>query len=142
MIYKLLMILLFLHVSIATAAAKQNADSISLDLQNVSTQDALHIMAKFLHQNIVISSQVSGTTSLHLHDMSKQDIFDLLLASDGLVKQKIGHTWFIASRAEFFQRQQEELKIQMTWDDTAPLITRVWQIRYAKSGRYWSCVAR
>lgn len=113
--------------------ADQKMNDLSLDLQNVSLQDALHILAKFLHQNIIISQQVAGVTSLHLHHMSKQEVFDLLLASHDLVKRKIGSTWFISPRKEFTLRQQEELKLQAVIDETAPLLTRVWQIRFAKA---------
>lgn len=125
--------MLLLFITIHVAMAKQSTDDISLDLQNVNLQDALHILAKFLHQNIVISPEVSGTTSLHLQGMSKQEIFKLLLVSNGLTMQKIGSTWFVATRAQFAQRQQDELKLQNTLDETAPLETHIWQIHYAKA---------
>lgn len=123
--------LFLLFIITFTCSASQ--DAISLDLQNVSIQDALHILAKFLHQNIVISPQVNGATSLHLHNMSGQEAFDLLLASRDLTKQNVGNTWFIAPRVMIAQRQQEEFKLQTTIDETAPLMTIVWQIRYAKA---------
>lgn len=117
---------------ISTASA-QNDKALAVDLQNVSIQDALHILAKHIHQNIIISPGVVGTTSLHLKDMSKHEAFDLLLASHDLSKKRMGTTWLIAPRAELIQKQQEELKFQAALSENSPLITRVWQIHYAKA---------
>lgn len=107
--------------------------SLAIDLQNVAVRDALHIFAKFLKQNIVISPHVSGVTSLHLHKMSKQEAFNLLLSSHDLAKTKLGNTWFIIPRAELMRRQHDEFKLQKMLEEASPLKTRVWQIRYAKA---------
>ncbi|MHB1947266.1 MAG: type IV pilus secretin PilQ [Gammaproteobacteria bacterium] len=130
--FQILFVMIFLCLSVPILAISQNKN-LALDLQNVSIQDALHIMAKYLQQNIVISPEIQGTTTLHLQHMSHQEAFDLLLTSHGLIKHKIGHTWFITSHAQFTQQQQEELKLQAALAETAPLSTHVLQIHYAKA---------
>jgi len=129
---KLQIFIIFLCFSVPILTFSQEKN-LALDLQNVSIQDALHIMAKYLQQNIVISPDVQGAITLHLHHMSHQEAFDLLLTSHHLMKHKIGHTWFITSRTQFTQQQQEELKLQTALAETAPLITHVLQIHYAKA---------
>jgi type IV pilus assembly protein PilQ len=124
---------IILLLLITSVSAQQNTSPLSVDIQNVSIKDALHLLAKSLHHNIIISPSVVGTASLHLKDMSNQEAFDLLLVSHDLSKKKMGATWFIAPRAELIQRQQDELKFRVALDETSALITRVWQIKYAKA---------
>ncbi len=106
---------------------------ISLDLQNVSLQDALRTIAKSLGSNIVISSDIHGMTSLHLKQVSPLEALDLLLASNELSKWRIGHIWYIVPRAQLIQRKQEELKLHAIVEEAAPLETRVWQLHYSKA---------
>lgn len=67
-------------------SAEQSTKKISLDLQNVSIQDALHIVAKLIHLNVIISPSIRGVTSLHLHNVSGLEVFDMLLISHELKK--------------------------------------------------------
>lgn len=115
------------------AFTEENNKTISLDMQNIRIQDALHILAKFLHENIVISPGITGTTSLHLNNMSKQEAFDYLLASHHLKKKKIGRVWMIQPYAEFMLHEEEERKLKTLLDETVSLTTHVWRIRYAKA---------
>ncbi|MCC2666125.1 MAG: pilQ [Gammaproteobacteria bacterium] len=119
----------FSHAQSNTPPSKK----ISLDLQNMRLQDALRIIAKSLDNNIVISSDIHGLTSLHLKQVSPLEALDLLLASNALSKWRIGHIWYIVPRAELIQRKQEELKLHTIVDETAPLETRVWQLHYSKA---------
>lgn len=136
MFKKIIICFLFLSVFVFTnpLQAKENQDKkISLDLQSVSIQDALHILAKYINMNVIISPEVSGMITLHLKNSFAVETIDLLLASHHLVKSKIGNAWYISSREELLQRKQEELKLQTASDAAAPLVTRVWQIHYAKA---------
>ncbi len=130
---KIIFLCLLCFFSNVVAANDQKTKQISFDVQNVNLQDALHILAKFLHQNIVISSKINGTTSLHFDNISKQEAFDLLLASQDLMKKSIGKLWYIAPRTELLKREQEEMKLHNILEETSPLITRIWEIRYAKA---------
>lgn len=45
----------------------------------------------------------------------------------------MGNTWLILPHAELLRRQQDELKLQMSYEEMAILSTRIWQIHYAKA---------
>jgi len=105
----------------------------SIDLQGIPIQDALHLFANQLHQDIMVSPKISGITSLHLHNMTTRQAFDLLLNSHGLMRFEQNHIWFIVPQTEFMQYKQNELKLQDIMLQTEPLVSRVWQIHYAKA---------
>lgn len=109
------------------------AKTISLDLQNTNTRDAVQVVAKLMNINVVISPSVSGVTSLHLRDVPAEEAFNLLLNSSGLARSKIDQVSFIVPRAELMQVKQDELKLKEIVDDAEPLNTRVWRIRFAKA---------
>ena len=131
--FMIFLIFIFSAVGLRAEVNHYQEKKISIDLQNVNTQDALHILAKFIHMNVVISPEIGGVVSLYLHDSEVSEAFDLLLATHHLTKWKIGKTWFIASRAELVQRKQEEHTLQVAADEAATMVTRVWQIHYAKA---------
>jgi type IV pilus assembly protein PilQ len=105
----------------------------SLDLQDVSVPDAIHFVAKASQMNIILSSSVSGSVTLHVHDMAPDQIMDLILELDGLSKIKKGGVWYVATREELTKSRQEELKWLTAKEEAEPLVTQVWQVRYAKA---------
>jgi type IV pilus assembly protein PilQ len=108
-------------------------DDISMDLQNVNIQDAIRELAKFNNTNVVISPAIHGVVSLHLKQISASKAFDLLLNSHELSKWEQDKVWFIVPQDELMQRQQEKIKLQTLLQESSPLMTRTWQIRYAKA---------
>lgn len=127
------LILFFFKLETIGFATTQNQQFISIDLQNVKIQDAIHVLAKFSQQNVVISPNINGNISLHLKHIINQDAFDLILNSQNLIRQSLGHTWYIMSRKEFLEREEEELKLKNILDETYPLTTRIFKIHYAKA---------
>ncbi len=134
MLYKISLnsLFLFFCFCFSTISIAAN-DKIFLDFYNMNVKDALHILAKFNKQDILISQHVSGIVSLRLNKMSHQEAFDLILTSHHLSKQRIGTVWFIAPRSELIDHQQEVLKRQAAWEEVMPLKTRIWKIHYAKA---------
>lgn len=106
---------------------------VTIDLQNTNIADAIRALSKFLDVNIVMSTAINGVVTLHLHHANPRHAFDLLLASQGLAKWQIGNIWFVAPRAELIRRKQEELKWQTVWNDSLPLVTQIWSIKYSKA---------
>jgi type IV pilus assembly protein PilQ len=106
---------------------------ISLELHEVSIQDALNLLAKSLDMNLVISPTIHGTVSLHLNKVSAMNALDLLLISHELSKRQINHVWYILPRSELLQLKQQELKLKTIVDEAEPLVTSIWQIHYAKA---------
>lgn len=107
--------------------------NLSLDLVNVSLPDALQELAKFMHRSLLLSPAITGVVSLHLNSASPREAFDLLLTSEGLGKLATGDVLFIAPQAELMKRRQDESKMQEVIGETAKIVTRTWQIHYAKA---------
>ncbi len=127
-------IIFFLTVSFfVLARAAINDQLISLDLQNVPIQDALHILARFNHMNIVISPAIQGTTSVHLHKIPAKEAFNSLIISEHLTQWQINHVWFVGSWDERMQYQSQQAKMDDLTQTTSPLITRIFKIHYAKA---------
>ncbi|MEO8402018.1 MAG: secretin N-terminal domain-containing protein [Gammaproteobacteria bacterium] len=123
--------IIFHQPSFATETLPAN-QPISIDLQSVTLQDALHLLAKTLNRSLIISPAVTGNVSLHLQHMPALQAFDLILNSHGLTRIQQDQVWFVMPREELMQQKQDELKLQEIVAATAPLISRVWQIHYAK----------
>ena len=125
--------LILIWILITPASSLANPSYFNLDLNDTNLADAIRIMAKFLNQNVVISSNVNGTATLHLHHANPASAFTLLLTSHGLAKWQMGNIWFVAPRDELIKRKQEELKWQAVWEESQPLVTTLWRIKYAKA---------
>lgn len=106
---------------------------ITLTYQQLYLPEAIRLLAKFLHQNVVISPTVTGMATLQLKNADPKQAFDALLLTHGLAKWNIGDVWFVASQADLIKRKQEESKWRKMYDESAELITVVSQIRYAKA---------
>ncbi len=107
--------------------------AVAIDFQSINIQDALHIFARQLQQNVVISPEINGTISLHLHNMTVREAFDFVLNAHGLTRFEEGRVWFVLPRTELIEQKQEESKLQELEIATAPLTTAIWQIHYAKA---------
>lgn len=129
----IILVMCFLLPQYLLGAATAEKSSIILDLQGVNVRDALHIIARQLNQNIIVSAAVNGDALLHINNMSAPTAFDFILKSQGLAKILEGNIWFIVPRNILIQEKQDEWKQQEVLDATAPLVTQVWQIRYAKA---------
>lgn len=105
----------------------------SMELQNIYLPDAIRMIAKFLHLNVIISPSIKGTVTLNFYNAMPSDALDLLLVSQGLARWRVGNVWFIATQNELIKRKQDELKWQAIKDEAAPLITQLWLIKYAKA---------
>jgi type IV pilus assembly protein PilQ len=122
----------YLHCSLAQPLASKQK-KISLNLQEVSIPDALRILAKFSNINLFVSPTIHGVTSLHLEQVYASEALNLLLASNELSRWQMGNVLYVMPRVELLQHKQEELKLQSIVEEVAPLLSRVWQIHYAKA---------
>lgn len=107
--------------------------NVTIDLQSANLSDAIRLLARFLHINVVVSPAVQGVVTLHLQDANPHQAFDSLLSSQGLASWQAGNIWFVAPRNELIKRKLEEIKWQEVSDASEPLMIRIWQIKYAKA---------
>lgn len=129
----LMLILCCSLLLVSDARAYSHKKSASLDLQNVSLADALYIIANQMQLNVILSPTLTGNVTLHLHHVSLEDTLNMLLTSHDLVKIPLQNGWYIVSRKEWMQHTEDELKLQEALDASSPLVTRIWQLRYAKA---------
>ncbi len=93
-------------------AASASSRLLTLDFQNTNLPDAIRILAKHIHCNVVLSPAVNGMVSLHLQEVDPEQALDLLLVSQGLAKYASGNVWIVAPHAELMRRAEEQLKLQ------------------------------
>src|SRR5690348_14026225 len=122
---KYLLIIFLLSTQLVYSSSLSNP-MISMDLQDVNMPDAIRLFAQFNQANVVISPTIHGSVTLHLHHVSANKAFDLLLGSYGLSKWKMDNVWYVMSSAELIQREQEQIKLQSLIQETSPLLTQIW----------------
>src|SRR6185295_4204192 len=71
--------------------------------------------------------------SLHLHQVDAETALDAFIQSQHLSKWQKNHIWYIGSTALIQQLQKETLAESAFLIDNAPIVTRLWQIHYAKA---------
>lgn len=106
-----------------------SASIISIDIDNVSLKNAIYILAKWTHQNVMVSASVYGTVSLHLKNVDAEKALSSLLHSHALTKWQIDEVWFIGKYPEFLKYEEDNEKLKATED----LKTHIWHLHYAKA---------
>jgi type II secretory pathway component HofQ len=101
-----LCILLFFTAAPA-AAPEQAQSSISLDLRDADLVDVLRMLAQVAGLNVIISSEVKGTVTVQLSDVSAKDAFEILLDTAGLVKVQKRSVIGILPREMLLRYQQQ-----------------------------------
>ncbi len=79
---------------------KYNGTPISVDFQNADIHAVLRFLAEIGGINIVVSDKVKGTVTLKLNHVPWDEVLDLVLASNGLAKIKIGNVIKISTLEE------------------------------------------
>lgn len=129
MIKKIIAFILLLTSTLVFALPQK----MSLDLDDANLTDVLQTIARFLHINMMIAPEVRGTVSLHMIDVSPEEMLNTVLSLANLIRWQEGPLWMVTSRAAFMQKQQEKFKLQQLSEQADPLITEVWPIHYAKA---------
>lgn len=107
--------------------------NVTLELNHADLPETIRMVAKFLGINVLISPSVHGWVTLTINETLPTDAMKILLSSYGLAKWQIGNVWVIAPQRELLQRKQDELKWEETKETMSPLLTRIWEIKYAKA---------
>lgn len=134
MIYQVIKLFLLVIIwIIPNISYAQTQKTVSLELQNTSLSDAVRLVAKFLHLNVIISPAVNGMAALSFSHAMPMQAFELLLSTHGLAAWKTGNVWLIAPQNDLIKLKQTEAKWKEVSEESLPLSMRVWQIKYAKA---------
>lgn len=112
---------------------KKHSKEMTINVQNIELRSAILLIAKILHMNVLISSYVSGITSIHLQNAEPDALFDLLLKTHNLAKIKNGNIYYIAPYDEILKRQQKEVEFLEIQQKSAHLSTIIKQINYGSA---------
>lgn len=74
---------------------------ISLDLRKIDVNDALKYFSIKSGLNIVTTKAVTGRITLMVENVPVQDVFDIMLRSNGLAYSKIGDIYNVMTQAEY-----------------------------------------
>lgn len=107
-------------------------EKLSLNFQNISTREALNVIADFTNLNMVISDTVSGNLTLRLKEVPWDQALQIILDSRGLLQQKEGNVIMVAPRDEISARQKDALTTQKLINDLEPMVTEAFPLSYAK----------
>ncbi len=107
-------------------------EKLTLNFQNISTREALNVIADFTNLNIVISDSVSGNMTLRLKDVPWDQAFDIILQSRGLDMRKNGNVIQVAPREELATKEKLNLAATQEISELEVLQTESFQLSYSK----------
>jgi type IV pilus assembly protein PilQ len=108
-------------------------EKLTLNFQNISTREALSVIADFTNLNMVISDTVSGSLTLRLKDVPWDQALDIILQSKGLDMRKNGNVIQVAPREELATKEKLEFSARQEITELEPLRTETFQLAYAKA---------
>lgn len=111
-------------------------EKLTLNFQNISTREALSVIADFTGLNMVISDTVSGSLTLRLKDVPWDQAFDIILQSKGLDMRKNGNVIQVAPREEIAAKEKLEFSARQEITELEPLRTESFQLAYAKAADF------
>jgi type IV pilus assembly protein PilQ len=117
----------------AAGSAAYNGQRLSLNFQSIDMRSVLQVIADFTKFNIVTSDTVTGTVTLRLEDVPWDQALDIILQSKGLAVRKNGNVMWVAPKEEIATREKLEYESLAAAQNTEPLLTRSFQINYAKA---------
>ena len=110
-----------------------SGEKLTLNFQNISTREALSVIADFTGLNMVISDTVSGSLTLRLKDVPWDQAFEIILQSRGLDMRKNGNVIQVAPREEIAAKEKIEFSARQEITELEPLRTENFQLSYAKA---------
>jgi type IV pilus assembly protein PilQ len=110
-----------------------SGDKLTLNFQNISTREALSVIADFTGLNMVISDTVSGSLTLRLKDVPWDQAFDIILTSRGLDMRKNGNVIQVAPREEIAAKEKLDFSARQEITELEPLRTENFSLAYAKA---------
>ena len=110
-----------------------SGEKLTLNFQNISTREALSVIADFTGLNMVISDTVSGSLTLRLKDVPWDQAFEIILQSRGLDMRKNGNVIQVAPREEIAAKEKIEFSARQEISELEPLRTENFELAYAKA---------
>lgn len=129
-----LLILFVILSNAAFAASQSESDLISLDFKGMDIRDVLKILSQKSGLNIVADSEVSGTVTLYLKDVSIMDAMSIIASTNKLAYEQTGSLIRIMNEKDY-QRAHGK-----TFDDRTK--TEVVKLDYANAAEVGKALAQ
>ena len=117
----------------AAGPSAYTGQKLSLNFQSIDMRSVLQVIADFTKFNIVTSDTVTGSVTLRLEDVPWDQALDIILQSKGLAMRKKGNVMWVAPKEEIAAREKLEYESQAVAQSMEPLVTKSFQINYAKA---------
>ena len=111
-------------------------EKLTLNFQNISTREALSVIADFTSLNMVISDTVTGSLTLRLKDVPWDQALDIILQSRGLDMRKNGNVIQVAPREEIAAKEKLDFSSRQEITELEPLRTETFALAYAKAADF------
>jgi type IV pilus assembly protein PilQ len=111
----------------ATASGLSGGRSVSMDLENADVITVLRAMAEYSGKNIIIGSDVKGSVSMRLHNVSWGRAFEEIVKASGLVVEDASGIIRVMSSKQAIANNREREQGQ-------ELVTVVYPIEFAVAG--------
>jgi type IV pilus assembly protein PilQ len=108
-------------------------EKLTLNFQNISTREALSVIADFTGLNMVISDTVSGSLTLRLKDVPWDQALDIILQTRGLDMRKNGNVIQVAPREEIAAKEKLDFSARQEISELEPIRIETYQLSYAKA---------
>ena len=112
---------------------KYQGSPISLDMQDAEISHVLRILAEVSGLNIVLGEDVRGTLTLKLDEVPWDQVFDILLKTQGLGKVQEGNIVRVDTHANIARGQEAEAKTKASLVKSEDLLTRIIWINYSRA---------
>lgn len=109
------------------------ANSFSIDVDHAEIKEVLQKIAHEMRQTIIVSPEVTGEVTLHLHGVSANEMFGLLLSSHQLIKVPMAGVFYVVPEVDYLKSKQASFKVQTFLEEASPLTLQCRQIHYAKA---------
>lgn len=113
-----------LALGAAAAPADPRRETISIDWKDAQLTDALRLLAKVAHVNLVVDEAAANrTVTLALHDVEWRQALDLILATQGFGAEMDGNVLRVAPMGKLIAEEQQAAQLREAQQQSAPLRT-------------------
>ena len=115
----------------AAATIADDGEQVSLSFQDLPVRTALQLLAEASGMQLLVSDGVTGSLTLQLDGVSREDALALVLESRGLEARRRRGAWVVATPGEFNASDAARLKAERAQEMLAPLVWRRLSVNYA-----------
>lgn len=120
-----------LWLACAGLSQASEAGRITLSFRDLPVRAALQLLAEASGMQMLVSDSVTGTITLEIAEMTRDDALALLLETRGLKSRESHGVWVVATPDEFLARDSARLEAELARESLAPLQLRKLRVNYA-----------